>query len=536
MGTVDDTRTTPGKSEPDLVIFVHGTFAGDKDEQEVGGRWWQRDSEAWQWFETNLPAGTVLPTAERRLFQWSGKNTQVERLKASTKLLALLIALENEGRGYHLVGHSHGGSVIWEALVSSEHARSREQIYASLLEKLADDGIVEHDVRTAFGNLADHLQLRGLRSWTTLGTPFLHFLPADQFMLPGIKHRSFSLFTKPSRDPRALLSLFFWLAVLTAVSMIEQLFRMHTLSHFWNQGSWTGFPMLVVVFLGFLATDEGYTIAQAYKKRALAARRAMHTFHTRWLGLWAPDDEAIAVLQHVACFSQKHYQDLAGGRPLVDDEGAFEGPLSRWWNPSRMVLEKQRPGATLEAHYASRVGKAPIGWLVTALYNKLVAPRAASMATHFVVSSIVQGNDLPKAEMAYCSRSPVPIDDIPEGLPEQVTRQLQAGVSDTLRALGPQARELLIIGALEGEFPADVTDELRDQQSTALVHTSYFSHESVLHLIATHIRISRERAGYNTAGPFPRDDAYQWVSRIKKANAHAWQQHLGQTARPAQTR
>ncbi|MFI5978871.1 hypothetical protein [Streptomyces sp. NPDC051452] len=117
-----------------------------------------------------------------------------------------------------------------------------------------------------------------------------------------------------------------------------------------------------------------------------------------------------------------------------------------------------------------------------------------------------------------------------------LARQLQADVSDTLRALGPQARELLIIGALEGEFPADATDDLRDQQSTALVHTSYFSHKSVLHLIATHIRISRARAGYNTAGPLSRDDAYQWVCRTKKANAHAWQHHLRQTARPAQTR
>ncbi|MFI0912467.1 hypothetical protein [Streptomyces abikoensis] len=531
MGIVGDTRTAPDTSEPDLVIFVHGTFAGDKKEQEVGGRWWQRDSEVWRWFEANLPAGAVLPAAERRLFQWSGKNTQVERLKASTKLLALLISLENEGRGYHLVGHSHGGSVIWEALVSSELARSRREIYASLLEKLADDGIVKYDARTAFGELADHLQLRGLRSWTTLGTPFLHFLPADQFMLPGIKRRSFSLFTRPSQDRRSLLSLFIWLAAFTAVAVIEQLCRRHTLSHFWDQGMWTGFPMLLVVFFGFLATNEGYALAQAYKKRAIAARQAMQTFHARWLGLWAPQDEAIALLQHVARFSQKHYQALAGGQPLVDEEGAFKGPLSRCWDPSRVALKKQRPGATLEAHYASRVGKAPLGWLITALYNKIGAPHVASIATNFVVSNIVQGNDLPKAEMAYCSRSPVPIDAIPEGLPERVARELHAGVSTTVRALGPQARELLIIGALDGELPAGATDDLRDQRSAALVHTSYFSHESVLHLIATHIRISRARAGHNTTGPLPRDDAYRWVSRTKRTNAHAWEEHLRQTAR-----
>src|SRR5206468_1151122 len=55
-----------------------------------------------------------------------------------------LSQLENDPAepGYHLIGHSHGGSVLWHALRTSA-ARRRP------LEKL--------------------------QSWTTVGSPFLHF-------------------------------------------------------------------------------------------------------------------------------------------------------------------------------------------------------------------------------------------------------------------------------------------------------------------------------------------------------------------------
>ena len=49
--------------------------------------------------------------------------------------------LEQLGRRYHLVGHSHGGSVIWHALRAASLKR---------------------------------VNLERLRSWTTVGTPFLH--------------------------------------------------------------------------------------------------------------------------------------------------------------------------------------------------------------------------------------------------------------------------------------------------------------------------------------------------------------------------
>lgn len=107
--SVDDSREGSGQDE--VVILVHGTFAGDRNGSDTGSRWWQRGSDTWRWLEENLPPGAVLPR-EGQLFHWSGANTQSARLSAATDLLALLIDLEKQGRAYHLVGHSHGGSVI----------------------------------------------------------------------------------------------------------------------------------------------------------------------------------------------------------------------------------------------------------------------------------------------------------------------------------------------------------------------------------------------------------------------------------------
>jgi hypothetical protein len=51
-----------------------------------------------------------------------------------------------EGTKYHIVAHSHGGSVVWHGLVESKRRG---------------------------------IDLSGLRSWTTVGTPFLKYSATD---------------------------------------------------------------------------------------------------------------------------------------------------------------------------------------------------------------------------------------------------------------------------------------------------------------------------------------------------------------------
>lgn len=132
-----------------VVIAVHGTGASNVNNS---GDWWQNGSE----FETELlksiPRGVTIEPP----FHWSGDNLESSRLRAASELYARLKkldgAFESRARdfsesdrqrfGYHLVGHSHGGAVIWHALRLSIRRKH---------------------------------ELKYLRSWATMGTPYLNF-------------------------------------------------------------------------------------------------------------------------------------------------------------------------------------------------------------------------------------------------------------------------------------------------------------------------------------------------------------------------
>jgi alpha-beta hydrolase superfamily lysophospholipase len=72
-------------------------------------------------------------------------------------LLRFFQSLENAKRPYHLVCHSHGGGVAWEALKQSVAPQS--------------------DLSGNAGGSVD--TLRYLKSWTTVGTPFIRQSPPD---------------------------------------------------------------------------------------------------------------------------------------------------------------------------------------------------------------------------------------------------------------------------------------------------------------------------------------------------------------------
>ena len=124
-------------SSVDRVILVHGTFAAEAD--DVGDSWWQEGSDTWDALQRKLPKGTKL-AAQSHVFHWSGENSERARIKAGQDLLEIFREFEEEGICYHVIGHSHGGSVIWHALRMAE---------------------------------LQNLWLPRLRSWATVGTPFL---------------------------------------------------------------------------------------------------------------------------------------------------------------------------------------------------------------------------------------------------------------------------------------------------------------------------------------------------------------------------
>lgn len=127
------------KAQKQVLITVHGTSAGD--EEIEGERWWQHGSR----FQNALMQRLHLHPNEVEIvpFQWAeGRNSEVQRRVAGRELLGYLIDLEEKNCDYYLIGHSHGGSVIYNTLLLS---------------------------------LRKERPLKRLKHWCTVGTPFLDY-------------------------------------------------------------------------------------------------------------------------------------------------------------------------------------------------------------------------------------------------------------------------------------------------------------------------------------------------------------------------
>ena len=106
------TTQAPEKDRPEeLAILVHGTFAGA--DADSGENWWQSGSKEVIALQQRLPENVRIASGNE-VFHWSGDNGERARSKAAAQLLEHLRPLEESGQSYHLVGHSHGGSVIWK--------------------------------------------------------------------------------------------------------------------------------------------------------------------------------------------------------------------------------------------------------------------------------------------------------------------------------------------------------------------------------------------------------------------------------------
>jgi hypothetical protein len=125
------------------VLLIHGTFAYRTSTE--GTAWWQLGSDFQAACSQFLgPSYEVQPS--KTVFRWSGANSELERRDAAKHLSELVLEYEDLGKPYLFVAHSHGGSVLFDALM---HA---------------------HGERPGLPNL--------LR-WVTVGTPFLRYAARD---------------------------------------------------------------------------------------------------------------------------------------------------------------------------------------------------------------------------------------------------------------------------------------------------------------------------------------------------------------------
>lgn len=501
----------------DLVILVHGTFAGDKDRNDEGDQWWQRTSVTWKWFQSHLPTGTSLPDDSSELFQWSGANSQAERLEASTHLLALLIELERQGRGYHLVGHSHGGSVIWEALVSTEVMRRDEVVYAYLLHELVARKLVRPRSSRRKGvpgilsypDVSSEIKLNGLRSWTTVGTPFLHYLPRRRWLVNGWPSPTLSLH-RPTLKAEVINLV---LMVTAFFSMLIFVFSgLGWASALGQSIGWFLAPFVPVsvaagvLFVGAIQFMSRRNLADAVLSRERAGHYAIERFAGRWLGLWTPSDEAIAVLMSLT--NPGHYDYLWLCSP-VDNREARPTPVDMS-KMCKMPLRLSLPVTSV--HLVPEVTLwAPLQRRITPAYlafNRWLAPRVATWVSGKLLRT-TQGSDLPGAVLVYASPWPLPLEQPCVGLPEHITERLENRRAATIV---PVLRQILITAALEGEpLPQAIAIGKLSVDGQPLLHTSYFDDPDVLRLIVLHITRTRSTKAAAT-GMTDDDELDRWLN------------------------
>lgn len=449
--------------EPSVAILVHGTFAGARE--DVGAKWWQADSTTAKQLQARLPDNVAI-APRSMVFHWSGENSERARNKAAIALLEFVRPLEKQGIPYHLVGHSHGGSVIWNAL------------------KLA----------TIRNKTLEHL-----RTWTTVGTPFLQhrgrnpWNPMNLLLLlvgwlllrPAyrtIMHLSILLwnavsgkreaFVLSEREARNLHSFFDYpiLSFLRSTGIrVEETARGVEIGGYDPNGSLSVAAYLFTtregLFLFTMALSAAYLfliigmmcirpVIESFRIRAEHQLEddAFAAYQSRWLGIWSTDDEAIN-----------------GLRATLDISVSF--------------LSKLQPRERVFLSDNLNLIASPIFWVFAPIYNVFVHP-VVDRGIRSIVARSAQGNDRPTANIIDVSACPFgPIKELAPPIPDSLNRELLASADQAAGDIAPKLRRLL--GG--PSFTSGLESFSKDLAGGELIHTSYFDHPLVLDLIACNI-------------------------------------------------
>lgn len=505
------------QASPDAVLLVHGTFAGSKHRSDNGRRWWQR-GQASRTFFNWLNAKLKDVAACERVFHWSGENKEQERRQAGRELLKVLRGYEREGRDYHLVGHSHGGSVIWCAL--REAARRPRGAGASRQDPLPH-----------------------LRSWTTVGTPFLTYgvrwsdllflvpLVLAGVLLPnllgqiGVVGRYFGTIWFPSEVPAAHHAGLTALGLVHLVGLLLLLLVLYRAAgrlilrfsssksprvDLWN--SWGVLSGMAVIALGAMAGAHWGSSRLGVAEAVTSA-----TWENRWplieLGVsWAVvvlvflySLYRVGVVAYAAWMcARDHHADRVASRAFHDrgqclwsrEDEAINGlrttlqlhDLRRTPDDGADDLDEPAPVAPPAASDDGN-GRTPGAAAFLAAEPVRIMPRKglasavfAPLADQFffeVLKQFLQGNDLVGRRLAAVTAEPpgAPLSPaLPDPLQEALERQVTDGiihVPSTLHRLRRVLGAVAYGGQLQSPFESGPSQPL-PVHATLMIHTMYF--------------------------------------------------------------
>ncbi|MDG2380432.1 MAG: hypothetical protein P8N76_02055 [Pirellulaceae bacterium] len=446
------------------VILVHGTFAAR--DGNVGDSWWQHGSATWNGLQKRLPAGTDL-VEQSQVFHWSGENSERARIKAGQDLLKLFRQFEEEGIGYHVIGHSHGGSVIWHALRSAE----LQNYWLPRLHSWATVGtpFLQHQTRSSW-SLINAINI--VLALVLLKPAYTTFRRLVQYSIAAITGGDIEMLTDASNDSAIVqiirapsLKILELLGVpvnLTGDKMQVGSFDPSSGDSFVNHLFMTteGITILIVaviyiyvlVNLAFMFLNPVLESLRMRSEKRLE-QRCSQRFGKRWLGIWSPDDEAINGLTATLRLSMSFVSRM--------------GPRERVLFSDVLLLISQ-----------------PYYWLISPIFNRFIRPLLDDFIRSYIAKT-AQGNNRPAAEVVGVSQ--VPLYRSAESTFPSMPAWMNARIVDSSNRytvhLAPKLRRLLSSTCILTGLDA-FGHELSGRE---LVHTSYFEHSEVQDLLAMHI-------------------------------------------------
>ncbi len=459
----DFPRLAEGSDQAALVILVHGTYAGDSE--NAGQKWWQAGSPVVAQLKSRLPRGVKIAEGAE-VFHWSGENSERARSKAGRQLLERLRTLEAERRDYHLVGHSHGGSVIWKTL----KAKSLSQQPLEHLKSWTTVGTpyLEHRSRSVFNiwNIAGvvmgvllippaaraMLQLGRMLNNAFQGNDMvLNLPPANEAGLMGI-----------IRVP--ILSSLKWVGVQvehsvegvhigsydpeTGVTLLEYFF-----------GSLEGVLLLgvtltlcyVLLHLSMISIRPAIESYRIHAEERLQ-RAALEIYGDRYLAIWSPDDEAINGLRATLGFRVSFVSKMF---------------------PQERVFFSDTLGLLSRPYY----------WVLSPIFNRWLQPPIDRLVRN-AVTKAAQGNDRPSSTIVAVTPSPVAeLAHLFPPLPAPLSKRILHTADHHARDIAPLLRNLLG----QASLAQGMEGFCKELSGKELVHTSYFDHSAVMELISCNI-------------------------------------------------
>lgn len=418
-----------------IIITVHGT--GDAERGPEGDeKWWERESAFSQRLLDLLTVGNRKPSLEA--FEWSGLNSERARRAAAVELLRLIEHRSRQGQPLHLIGHSHGGSVIAEALFLA-----------------AEKG----------------LDLPSLQTWTTVGAPFIEHRPSlslDGFLQWTGFYAGWSstiIDTDPTpREYKAIYTLCFALGIPIALS-------------FWPPTA----PLTPYLFAA-VALAAIIMFVRRPRRRGtdeVCARAAV--FAQRGHFLWAETDEAISGLNAAKA-----------ARFDIFKSAAPFGYLHRnWWS---FMIHTGISFALLAALFTRNLDLlaqllviAGLGYIGAYFLDPLLRHTVLKWLDDVVAGRVRErafGHDIRGEHIVAVSHAPFYATSTWAALPREFSDEIHATVDGAAVKTVSKVRSALGAAYLSGtgqEVLANLPSQLSWDE---LVHTSYFGNDRLIKLIA----------------------------------------------------